>query len=757
MGFLFAKSKNVVPEFTGLQVNTAVNALAVPLVYGCPRITWNIMYANGFTATPIKQSSGGKGLLTGGKGQTTGYKYNVTLLGALGEGIIDAPIVIFDDAQVYTLSTIPSGSGKAYTFFDGGGDNALPWGVVTATWPSDAFAYPNTAYLACDNYPLDSSGTIPQLGFVCQGRYMATSPLNLYTAPDGSTWYLDADPSEVIYDFLTNADYGAGFPIALLDYINTLFTTADGFNPVIGDATVSTYCQAIGLAWSVVLNNTEPASSVLDRWCKNLVVAPVWTGAILKFIPYFDSTSNTNPGWSAGAGVALKYYTPDITPLFDLTDDDFLQPEKGEDPIVITRVDPADARNYFKINFRDRFNLFNDNLAEASDENQIELYGPRVDKMSEADEFTLIAYAAVSAQLQLQRSIAIRNTFTWKLSWVWAFLDPMDIVTLSDEIIGLNKFPVRITSIEEDEKGLLTFIAEEFPIGAASATMYSRQNNAPPQTFLTNAIPGAVNTPFIFEPTLAMLTAQGLTTPTVAVGASGGPAGTFDPNWGGCQVYISNDNITYSELPKNINEPSRMGVTTATLNAFSSANPDNTNTLSVNISESNGILDTVTSESAAAGVTLCAIMDSAGELELLSYTTATLTSAGHYNLTGLYRGLYGTVACAKASGSQFLRVDSSTFEVSLPPAFIGVPLYVKLPSFNTYNNELQDLSTCTVYNYTPIGSGSSLFLDPIISALLAGTGADLQIADDPLAPIDLNLGGTGSCAPVILSIDLGTS
>ena len=79
------------------------------------------------------------------------------------------------------------------------------------------------------------------------------------------------------------------------------------------------------------------------------------------------------------------------------------------------------------------------------------------------------------------------------------------------------------------------------------------------------------------------------------------------------------------------------------------------------------------------------------------------------------------------------------------------------PSFNTYNNELQDLSTCTVYSYVPTGSGSSLDLDPVISALLAGTGADLQIASDPFAPIDLNLGGSGSCAPVILSIDLGTS
>ena len=755
MGFLFGKTKSVIPEITGLQVNTAVNALAVPLIYGGPRVSWNIIYANGFTATAIKQS-GGKGVLTGGKGATSGYKYYVTLLGALGEGIIDAPIVIFDNAQVYTLTTIPSGSGKAYTFFDGGGDNASPWGVVSALWPGDAFNYPRTAYLASNNYPLDSSGTIPQLGFVPQGLKMGTSPLNLYTAPNGATYQLDADPALVVLDFLSNVVYGSGFPEALIDE-STLLTSADGFDIAIGDAALSTYCQAVGMAWSVALNNTEPANSILDRWMKNLVVAAVWTGAILKFIPYFDTPSGTNPGWNSGAGIALKYYTPNVIPLFDLTDDDFIQPQKGEDPVIMSRIDPADARNYYKINFRDRYNLFNDNLAEAMDENQIELYGPRVDKMSQADEFNLMAYAATSAQLQLQRSIAIRNTLTWRLSWAWAFLDPMDIVTLTDATIGLNKFPVRITSIEEDEKGFLTFIAEEFSIGAASATAYSREANSPPTTYLTNNPAAAVNTPVIFEPTRAMLAAQGRSVPSIVVGACGGPAGAFDSNWGGCQVWASNDGITYKQLG-TVSGPSRMGVTTATFNAFSGLNPDNTNTLSVNVSESNATLDaSFTSASAAAGISLCAVIDSAGEIEILSYTTATLASAGHYNLTGLYRGLYGTVACAKASGSQFLRLDSTIFEIALPPTFIDQTISIKLPSFNTYNNELQDISTCTVYTYVPNGAGTALDLDPILSALLAGTNVNLNAASDSFGPINLNLGGSGSCAPVLLSINLGNS
>lgn len=758
MGFLFQKAKTPnIPEFTGLQVQTAVNALPIPIIYGCPRTSWNLIYANGFTAVAQKSGGkgGGKGLLTGGKGSTTGYKYYASFICAIGEGPITDILVIFDDAQVYDLDTIPINSGKVYNFFNGTTDNTIPWAYITDLWPADAFTYKDTCYLGCDNYPLDSSATVPQLNFVPQGILAGSSPLNLFTAPSGAVFLLDADPAQVIVDFLTNSTYGAGFPLSYVD-TTTLLTSSDGFNPAIGDAAVSTYCQAVGLAWSVVLNNFEPASSILERWCKNLVVAPVWTGYSLKFIPYYDSANGDNPNWDSSSGIAEKYFQPNVTPLFDLTDDDFIQSSQEEDPVTVSRIDLADVKNVFRLDFRDRFNLFNSNIGYASDENQIELYGPRVDRMGTADEFSIANYADTSCQLQLQRSIAIRNTYTWKMNWGWCILDPMDIVTLSDEILGLNKFPVRIISIEEDEKGILTFTAEEFPLGAATSTLYTRASNSPPQTFLTNNPAPSVNTPFIFEPTQPMIIAQGGGNPVIVIGASGGPSGTYSPDWGGCNVYVSNDNVSYDFLGI-ITGPSRQGVTTANLAAYSSANPDNTNTLSVNVTESNAEFDSVTSAQAAGGLTLCAIIDSAGDFELLAYTTATLVTTGNYNLTGLYRGLYGTVACSHLSGAQFLRVDNDTFEAQLPPNFVDQQLYIKLASFNTYGNELQSLSTCTVYTYTPTGAGTNINNDPIIAALLAGTSVDLNSANDPYSPIDLNLGGSNSCSPTLLTIDLGTN
>lgn len=748
MGFLFARSAGKqVPAITGLQIQTAVNVLPIALIYGMPRTQMNIIYVNGFKSV-VSSSSGGKGLLSGGKGAPSQTKYYATFIGAIGEGILGPPAVIFDNQAVYTLSTAPFQKGVA-AFFPGSTTQAA-WSSIVSRWPADAFAYKDTCYLGFEDYLLDSSATIPLLGFVSPGKFQGTSPLNQYTAPDGQQFYMDADPALVIYDFLTNPTYGATFPTAYVDQ-STLFTSSDGFDPLVGDAALSTYCQAVGLGWSLIINNFEPASSILSRWCKNLVVAPVWTGSTLKFVPYWDTFTGLNPGWGASAGIAMKYFNPITTPVFDLTDSAFIQSEEGDDPVVVTRSDLAEAKNVARLDYADRYNYYNSTPQEVPDDNAIELYGRRVDRMAPADEFTLSVYARISAQLQLNR-YSVRNTYTFRLGMQYCVLEPMDIVTITDPSIGLDRLPVRITSIEEDERGILTFVCEEFRVGIGTATAYPGQDNLPPPPPATNVEPGAVNEPFIFEPTAAALTAFGLpVSPTLSIGVSAGPSGTFDPNWGGCNVFTSEDDLTYV-FQGSILGPSRQGSTTAMLPAFSGTNPDNVNTLSVDLSESNGVLDTVTPEQAAAGLSVCALSDGAGDIEFLSYTTATLVAPNVYDLTGLYRGLFGTVGCAHGSGSKFLRVDPDVFDGPLPPSLVGHQLYVKLQSFNIFNQMPQDISTCVAYPYTPLGLSINLAADPILAALSVGVTVDLDaFADETL---DLNAGGGGDCAPVLSAVDL---
>jgi hypothetical protein len=160
-----------------------------------------------------------------------------------------------------------------------------------------------------------------------------------------------------------------------------------------------------------------------------------------------------------------------------------------------------------------------------------------------------------------------------------------------------------------------------------------------------------------------------------------------------------------------------MGALTGSLASYSGANPDTADTLAVNLAESGGVLVTVTSLDAQLGNTLC-IVDS----ELLSYTTATLTSAGKYALTGLYRGLYGAAAALHSSGANFaFLAGNGILKYALPAPYVGVELYIKLQSFNVFGGGMQNLSNCTAYTYTPSGAA---FDHPAAEAMLTATVLD---------------------------------
>ena len=131
-----------------------------------------------------------------------------------------------------------------------------------------------------------------------------------------------------------------------------------------------------------------------------------------------------------------------------------------------------------------------------------------------------------------------------------------------------------------------------------------------------------------------------------------------------------------------------------------STHPDSADTLAIDLSMSAGTLSSGSAGDAAAGRTLCYCGG-----ELLAYQTATLTAAGKYSLSGLYRGLDGTSAGSHAAGAQFARIDQAVFQYDLPQAYVGQVISVKLQSFNIWGGGVQDLSTCTAYTYTPQGTG----------------------------------------------------
>ncbi len=254
-------------------------------------------------------------------------------------------------------------------------------------------------------------------------------------------------------------------------------------------------------------------------------------------------------------------------------------------------------------------------------------------------------------------------------------------------------------------------------------------------------MPASVNTPVIFEPPASLAGA----TPQIWIALSGGSSGTADPNWGGANVWASLDGTSYVAIGQ-VSAPARQGVLTAGLPAYSNVNPDVADTLSVNLAESGGTLASTTAAAAAQAVTLMIVDE-----EFMAYETATLTGPNAYQLTGLYRGLYGSGAVAHAAGARVARLDGAIFKYALPNSYIGRPLYLKFQSFNIFGGGLQDLSDCAAYSFSPSGGGSA---DPIAAQLASGLPTDLGQASEAVAIAD-DFGTVGAGA-IVDAIDLGT-
>ena len=432
-------------------------------------------------------------------------------------------------------------------------------------------------------------------------------------------------------------------------------------------------------------------------------------------------------------------YTPNLTPVYALTDLDFIDAKGDKDPVEASRLDPFSLPTILRVECLSRDNQYGSTPVEARDQSQIELYGPRAATSVQAHEICdELIVAPIVAQTMLQRQLYVRTRFSFKLSWEYCLLDPMDIVTLTDANLGLSAYPVRIVSLEEDDKGVLTVMAEELAPGVSTPGA-NPTNGAVSFQPNQGAAASAVNPPLIFEPPPALTgnAAQ------VWVGASGGAGGVADPNWGGAFVWASVDNATYSQIG-TISQPLRQGVLTAPLALASGW--DTSDVLAVNLAQSGATLSGTSAASAQAGATLSLI-----DGELIAYQNATLTGANAYNLTGLQRGLSGTSASAHASGAAFARLDGAVVQYALPANWVGVPLYFKFQSFNVFGAGVQDLSTCAVYAYTPTGTGA---LGPVTQALSVGANLDFGSVVSPVSEADDWGLGVG-LAPIV-QIDLGS-
>lgn len=421
------------PQLNSLRYNTSQAGSPLHLCFGTHRVTVNLLEFWGFTGS--SGGKGGKGLGSSGGKKGSNQQYSVDVAFGLCQG----PISFTDGAgavlRIWSNGGVATGLAAVGLNGYAGADGQTPDPVfASADTNTPVLGYSGTAYVTGTPLQLGSSPALPNISFEVYGIMAGTA---------GPNFPHDARPDYIVADLLTNPRYGAGFPAANLDTSGSL-------------ADWGTYCQAAQLAMSLVLDKQQPAARWLEEIALLTSAAIVWSGNLLKVIPYGDTALSAN-----GAS-----WAPNLTWQYSLGDGDFLRwgdGEKATDPVLLTRSDPAQATNWLSLEYMDSSNSYNPQLVAVFDQGLIDQYGLRSEPPVQAHEFTNPTSATVAAQLLLQRKAYLRNTYKFKLGWRYALLEPMDIVPLTDGTLGLANKAVRITAIEEDDNGELTLTAEEIP------------------------------------------------------------------------------------------------------------------------------------------------------------------------------------------------------------------------------------------------------------------------------------------------------
>jgi hypothetical protein len=650
MGGKTSTISNSEQRILSLQVQQSSQGLTLPVVYGRARVAGNLIWYGDFTTIETKTTTqqGGKG--GGGvKQEDISYTYEAAVMMALCEGEIKGIGRIWRDKEKFeSLSQLRLNLAK-------GGDEQPTWThLQQPKHQAQAINYSGTAYIYSPNYELTKSAQIYSHNFEVIGKMGYSSSIP------------DANPSEIIRDMLTNQNYGCGFPAENL-----------------GDTSVyGVYCRAAGIFLSPVYSEQTEAQQNISELLEQTNSAAVFSQGRLKIVPYGDVKLSGN-------GAA---YVPNLTPVYDLTDDDFIV-SGAEDPLKVERKTNADAYNQIQVEYLDRANDYNIAVAEVKDQANIEQYGLRPKDAVKMHGICDAKVANHVAQLLLQRALYVRNEYEFKLGWKYCLLEPMDLVTLTDEGLGLDKTPVRIIEIEEDEEGVLTVKAEDFPMGAATATAYPTQPSLGYSADY-NKSPGNAHAPVVFEAPLQLTGGE----PQIWLATAGGDM------WGGAEVWISTDGDSYTRIGAT-NKKARFGSLSAPL--ASGAVFDRANTLNVEISA--GQMTGGTEQDSRDLLTLCYV-----DGEFLAYETAELKGVGRYTLGNLTRGAYGSTIDRHNAGSQFVRIDEAMFKYAVPANWVGRTVWVKLVSFNVFGSGVQELAEVPAYSYTikgaPLGQIQSLRL-----------------------------------------------
>ena len=500
-----------------------------------------------------------------------------------------------------------------------------PWPYVLSKHPEKALPYSGLAYMA-GVVDLGERGSLPQFNFEIRGKLLDTG--------DG----IDVNPADYI--------------VHVLKSIGIDDVSIDGLD------NYRAYCKAADILISTPPDSkSSKAQNVINDIAEITNSLVFWSTDRLKIVPLADKPIGD---WSPANQIQ-----------YNLTADDLIPASDGQ-LIVYKRKDSSETYNQATVEFINRANSYEKETVSFEVVADVQKNGLKPASKKSAHYLYTKARAQYYAEQLAMKRLYAKNQYTFHLDWAFCRLEPGDLVTITDELCGLREQIVVITSVSEAADGQLEITAEGKPPGTYAPAKYNVHENERP--FIDYNVPApSVNDVAIIQ------------TPGDVGGNELYIGVNSEPNWGGCSIWLSDNNENYKRIG-NISQQARMGRLKTNLTQGSN---------SANVIINQGALKGGSHVDAERANTLCWV-----DGECLSYETAQLQLNGDYALGGIIRGQYGTNDTTHNAGARFVRVDEALYHAPYRKEDIGKQVYFKFTSFNMYGSNEQGLDEVQAYPYT---------------------------------------------------------
>ena len=625
MGGLFGRGGGITTRadrISDFQINSASYGEVVPVVLGTTRLSGNIIQWEDFTAHEHRTS---QRVGKGGKKRATSISYTYTVAVAIGlcEGPIKRIGKVWIDKETYQYPNDKIGL-TAYL----GEVGQAPWPYAVSKHPDRALPYSGLCYMA-GVVDMGERASLPTFNFEIQGQLLETG--------DG----VDVNPADYI--------------IHVLKSVGIEETAIDGID------NFRNYCsQADILISSPPETKSQKAQQIVSDIADICNCYLFWSNDRLKIVPLADKP--------------IKSWDPHSQIQYDLTEDDFLSGSDGR-LVEYKRKSNSESYNTATVEFINRANSYEKEAVTFEVLADVQRNGMKPAPSYSAHYIYTKARAMYLAEQLAMKRLYERNQYSFKLDWAFCRLEPGDLVTLTESTCGLHKQIVVITDVQEAQDGELQITAIGKPPGMYAPTKYDVHENERPFVDYNKPAQSILDATFIQPP--ADVVGQGQ---ELWVGVS------TPQEWGGCEVWMSDDPTANFQSMGMLNTTARIGKLVSPLSA-------NGNSCIVRMV--NGMLKSGTHIDAERGNTVCYING-----ECLSYETATLNADGTVTLNNLVRGQFNTPIGSHSAGDKLSRLDEAFMRIPYRKQDVGKKIYAKFTSLNNLGGQQEDISQVKQYEYT---------------------------------------------------------